>query len=246
VRPLVLCYHAVSDTWPHLLSVPPDALERQLRALLARGYEPVPAPAVLAGRGRIFHVTFDDAFVSVRNALPILERLAVPATLFVCPGFAAGGNPLTIAELAREVDERPDELGTMSWREIREVAARSDVEIGAHTLSHPHLRLLGDEELRCEIEGSRRQIEDELGRPCNLFAYPYGEFDRRVMLAAESAGFDAAFAFRPWGASWSDRFRLPREPIFRSEGARAFALKTSPLGRSRPAALLRRVRHRVA
>src|SRR5712692_9710509 len=114
VRPLVLCYHAVSDGWPHRLSVPLADLERQLGSLLAHGYRPASAHDVFAGRGKLLHVTFDDAFVSVRNALPALERLGVRATVFVCSGFAAGGRPLRIPELAGEADERPDELRTMT------------------------------------------------------------------------------------------------------------------------------------
>ena len=59
--PLVLCYHAVSDAWSHPLAVRPRALERQLRSLLRRRLRPVDAADVVAGNGRLLHVTFDDA-----------------------------------------------------------------------------------------------------------------------------------------------------------------------------------------
>ena len=49
VRPLVLCYHAVSETWHHELSVPPDVMERQLRLLLDRGYRPATAAEAVTG-----------------------------------------------------------------------------------------------------------------------------------------------------------------------------------------------------
>ena len=81
-RPLVLCYHAVSDEWDHLLAVRPRAFERQLTSLLRRGYRPVGASEALAGQGRLLHVTFDDAYRNIAAALEILERLGVPATVF--------------------------------------------------------------------------------------------------------------------------------------------------------------------
>ena len=35
---LVLCYHAVSDSWPDPVAVTPEQLERQLTFLQARGF----------------------------------------------------------------------------------------------------------------------------------------------------------------------------------------------------------------
>ena len=74
MRPLVLCYHAVSNTWHHRLSVAPAALEEHVRLLRRRGYRPVSAVEAATGTGKLLHVTFDDAFASVRTALPVLER----------------------------------------------------------------------------------------------------------------------------------------------------------------------------
>ena len=246
MRPLVLCYHAVSDAWRHLLCVSPAAFERQLETLIRRGYAPVSAADVLAGEGRRLHVTFDDAFASVRSALPVLERLGVPATIFVCPGFADGGKQLRIPELDADVEAFPAELRTMDWSDLRELAALPGIEIGAHTLSHLHLRRLSDAELAREVVGSRERLEDELGRPCALFAYPYGEHDERIRGAAMSAGFRAAFGLQPRGTSWRDPFRLPRVALWRGEGGRTVAFKTSAVGRSLPVTLLRRVRNAIA
>jgi peptidoglycan/xylan/chitin deacetylase (PgdA/CDA1 family) len=246
VRPLVLCYHAVSDGWPHLLSVRPAELERQLASLVDRGYRPVPAREMAEGQGRLLHVTFDDAFASVHNALAALERLGVPATVFVCPGFADDGRPPRIPELAAEVDGHPEELRTMGWDEVRSLAERPDIEIGAHTVSHPHLRELSDPELEREVVESRQRIEAELGRPCPFFAYPYGEHDERVRRAVHAAGYEAAFGLQPESSAWGDCYRLPRVGVWRGDSERTFGLKTSALGRSLPVSVLRRARNRLA
>lgn len=67
-------------------------LERQLR-WLKRRFDIVPLHALMAaaatgGVGRKIALTFDDGLRNnVRVAYPILHKLAVPATFFVCPGL---------------------------------------------------------------------------------------------------------------------------------------------------------------
>src|SRR6188472_3791821 len=100
--PLVLCYHAVSVTWEHDLSVRPADLERQLRSLVRRGFRGVSAGDLLGAAGRRVHVTFDDAYKSVANAVPILERIGLHATVFGCTHYADAGRPLDVPELAGE------------------------------------------------------------------------------------------------------------------------------------------------
>lgn len=223
--PLVLCYHAVSDTWEHALSVTPRALERQLRAMLLRRFRPASAERVVDERGRFLHVTFDDAFASVTRALPVLERLGVPATVFACTAYADDGRPLAVAELAADAARQPEELATLTWDGLRALAERG-IGIGSHTSSHAHLRALSDAELSSELAGSRERLEAELGRPCSLLAYPYGEEDERVRGAARTAGFTAAFGL-PGRVLPPDRYSLPRVGIYRRDSLWRATLKTT-------------------
>lgn len=225
-RPLVLCYHAVSRTWTHILSVPPERFERQLRLVLALRYRAVPAASLLRG-GRVLHVTFDDAFRSVLAALPTLERLQIPATIFACPGFADSGGPLAVAELEDEVRSRPAELETMDWDTLHAVAERG-VEIGSHTWSHAHLPELSDADLARELRESRERLESELARRCRFLAYPYGEHDQRVREAARASGYELAFAL-PGRSRPVDPFALPRVGIWGQDGLARTAVKASPL-----------------
>src|SRR5438132_3141249 len=118
LRPLVLCYHAVSDVWEHRLSIHPDLLLRQVRVL---------------SRFRKVRATFDDAFRSAAGVFPELQRLGVPIELFVSTEYARDGAPFLIPELAAD---DPAQLATMTWDELRGHADRG-VEIGSHTVSHP-------------------------------------------------------------------------------------------------------------
>jgi peptidoglycan/xylan/chitin deacetylase (PgdA/CDA1 family) len=192
-RSLVLCYHAVSPSWEHRLSIHPDLLLRQVRAL-----------------SRFWRVdaTFDDAFRSAATVFPPLERLGVSVQIFVCTKYARAGAPLSIPELA---GDDPAELATMSWDELREHADRG-VQIGSHTVSHSHLTRLSDAGLRRELEDSKGEVEAELGRPCRELAYPYGEHDERVRAAARGAGYLRAFGLRDLKG---DGYALPRADLYR-------------------------------
>ncbi len=230
MRPLVLCYHAVSETWHHELSVPADVMERQLTLLLRLGYRPASAAETVTGTGKLLHVTFDDAFASVSNALPVLERTGVRATIFACTGYADDGRPPEIPELADELRARPAELATMTWDELRALEERG-IEVSSHTVSHPHLTTLSDAELAHELGSSRQRLEDELGHPCRVLAYPYGECDERVRAAARAAGYEAAFGL-PGDATGRDRFELFRVGVWNGEGLPRVALKASSFARS--------------
>ena len=221
---MVLCYHAISSTWPDVLAVAPAAFERQLRWLIRLGYRPVDAATAVAGRGRGLHVTFDDAYRNVVEALPVLERYGVPATVFACSGYAESGRALDVPELVDRIRGHEAEAATMDWQALRELAERG-VEIGSHTVSHAHLTRLGDAELQRELVESRERLEDELGQPCRWLAYPFGEHDDRVQAAAARAGYEAAFALR---SAVRTRWTLPRIDLYRGDSLAWVALKTSP------------------
>ena len=193
MRPLVLCYHAVSPTWEHRLAIQPDLLLRQIRVL---------------SRFRPVHATFDDAFRSAASIFPALELLGVPIQIFVCTSYARTGAPLTLPELAGDGREQ---LATMDWDALLEHADRG-VAIGSHAVSHPHLTKLSADELRRELNESREEIEDRLGRRCEDLAYPYGEHDKRVRAAARAAGYGRAYALR---GSRSDPYAAPRVDLYR-------------------------------
>ena len=227
--PLVLCFHSVSASWPNALAVTLDELETHLVALLRRGYEPVTMGDLLARRGKLLHMTFDDAFSGVMDAAGVLERLGVPGTVFVCSAHAEHGKQsLEVPELASDQREYPSEFQTLGWEDLRALSAKR-IEIGSHCVTHAHLTLLDHEHLREQLESSRLRVEDELDRPCRFLAYPFGESDERVREAARKAGYEAAFGL-PGNRSWNDSFDLPRVGVWRGERPIRVRLKASRLG----------------
>jgi peptidoglycan/xylan/chitin deacetylase (PgdA/CDA1 family) len=101
--------------------------------------------------------------------------------------------------------------------------------IGGHTCSHPILASLSLAEAEREIVLGKERLEDILGAPVRLFAYPNGkpgqDYTAEHVRLVERAGFSAAFS-TGWGASRSgaDLFQLPRFTPW-DRGQRGFVLR---------------------
>ena len=89
-------------------------------------------------------------------------------------------------------DQQPHRM--MTWDMIRRI--RGLVTFGAHTVTHPDLSTLGDEEAMQEITGSKDRIETELQEPVKFFAYPFGDrtsFTERTAGLVARAGLQMGF-----------------------------------------------------
>jgi peptidoglycan/xylan/chitin deacetylase (PgdA/CDA1 family) len=83
----------------------------------------------------------------------------------------------------------------MSWDELRELVRDPLVTIGAHTRGHYALAKLSEGEARAQMADSIARIENELGRPCRHFSYPYGceqSAGEREFRLAEELGVETA------------------------------------------------------
>jgi peptidoglycan/xylan/chitin deacetylase (PgdA/CDA1 family) len=227
---LVLCYHAVSERFPAALSVTPGALERHLGLLKRAGYRGVTfADAMRVRSGRVVAITFDDAFLSVlRVGKPLLDSVGYPATVYAPTAYLDNpGQPLKWDGIERwHGGEHEHELLPMSWGQLGELA---DVgwEIGSHTSTHPHLhQVLDDGQLRAELVESKATVEERLGRDCATLAYPYGDYDERVVAAAGAAGYAAAGTL-PSRLHAARPLAWPRVGVYRGDDERRFRLKVS-------------------
>jgi peptidoglycan/xylan/chitin deacetylase (PgdA/CDA1 family) len=72
-------------------------------------------------------------------------------------------------------EKPPAEYAPCSWSELRAMSDSGLIEVGSHTVSHPILASLTDEESRRELTDSRQQIEQGLGRKVRWFCFPNGK-----------------------------------------------------------------------
>ena len=92
---------------------------------------------------------------------------------------------------------------------------RNHVEIGGHTVNHPILTRLEDDVATREITGNKAHLEEIIGQPLRLFAYPNGkrptDYDERHIAMVAQAGYAAAFTTvgRAATAAYSP-FEIPR------------------------------------
>jgi peptidoglycan/xylan/chitin deacetylase (PgdA/CDA1 family) len=88
-------------------------------------------------------------------------------------------------------DLNADRYAFLTWSEARALA-RAGVGIGSHTIHHPILSSLGDDERAREVVESKRDIDARVGVPCTLFSYPNGtadDFDGRDEANLRAAGY---------------------------------------------------------
>lgn len=65
-------------------------------------------------------------------------------------------------------------------------------EIGGHTLTHPRLSLIGDQEAETEILEGKKYLENVIGKKIESFCYPGGDFSDKHLSMVKEAGFKIA------------------------------------------------------
>jgi peptidoglycan/xylan/chitin deacetylase (PgdA/CDA1 family) len=97
----------------------------------------------------------------------------------------------------------------LSSNQVRKMI-RAGWEVASHTVTHPDLTTIDDEQLERELVDSRRTLQQDLGAPIDNFCYPAGQYDERVAAAVEAAGYRGATTVEPGLAERGDPFELRR------------------------------------
>jgi hypothetical protein len=117
----------------------------------------------------IVTTSWDDGHPCDLRLAEALAKHGLPATFYV-PLFGENGKPV---------------LGSAPLRSFQD----HGFEIGAHTITHSILPQLDSTGLSREVGGSKRLMEDQLGREVRMFCYPRGLYDNRVIDSVEESGF---------------------------------------------------------
>ena len=175
-------------------------------------------------RSRPPHVREIDLPISGRNVRLPLGSSGIRADL---DSVRRHLLPLRVTEIERALDAvseqwqvgsaSPPDAQTLNPEDLLRLAASDTVTIGAHTVDHVRLRDRPAREQQDTISGSKRELEQSIGRAVSHFAYPFGrrdDFDDRSVDAVRSAGFDTACTTLPGTArSPADPYRLPRRMV---------------------------------
>ena len=215
LRVPILVYHSVMPHHPgqtaeqRVLDVDDSVFAAQMRYLVDGGYRVVSFAALvdaLEGRDtlpkRAVVITFDDGWENqYRHAFPILRRFGLTATFFVFTTPIGKDGKL------------------MTWEQLQELQD-AGMTIGSHTRTHPILPAY-HKALHNEVQMSRADIAQHLGKAPDFLAYPFGQWDAESAAWARTAGYRAARTYR--GGAWnapSNLYHLRAVPV--TDNMRAF------------------------
>lgn len=228
----VLMYHRVGDprdAAERTYCIEPAKFRAHITALAAGGYHALPIEQFLAwldgdsaaaGPGS-FVLTFDDGFADLHeHVFPLLREVGWSATIFLVAGLI-GAEDRWARALGAARPLRP----LLSRDQIAAMAA-AGFSFHSHSMTHRSLTGLSDAELLDEIAGSRERLKTLLGSGVDLFAYPYGHHDERVVGAVRAAGYRAAFSVQPgFNRRGVDAYRIRRLDVYGGDSPRALMRK---------------------
>lgn len=117
-------------------------------------------------------LTFDDGAADVyTHAWPLLKQYGVKATVNIMTGVR-GENWL-------------------SAEQIKEMHADGSIEFQSHTRYHAYLTRVSETEAREELATSKAYLEELIGDPVTVIAYPFGLYSDRIIAIAKELGYRA-------------------------------------------------------
>jgi peptidoglycan/xylan/chitin deacetylase (PgdA/CDA1 family)/glycosyltransferase involved in cell wall biosynthesis len=168
-------------------------------------------------------LTFDDGYTdNYTNLLPLMQQYGYRGVLYLLGDFEMRHNQWDLA-----VDPTEPRAEIMSEAQ-KQVFVAAGWEIGAHTLTHPHLASLPAAAAAHEMAASKAELERRLGAEVISFAYPYGDLNAETKRLAAEAGFTYAVATDSGGMHLEDdRMQIFRINMFPHESASSLFKKTS-------------------
>ena len=113
-----------------------------------------------------------------------------------------------------------ENIDYLTWSQLKEMHSSSLVFAYNHTWSHKNLGAASNDVISKEVLTAKGQLETNLGKPVNIFAYPYGSENNTVINFLRQNGFIAAFSTIP-GQVQCDSFlmtlhrtRIGNSPLF--------------------------------
>ncbi|MGW2601755.1 polysaccharide deacetylase family protein [Streptomyces klenkii] len=133
-----------------------------------QGPDLIPAPAHVPTDQKIAFLTIDDGAAKDREFLDMVRDLQIPLSAFLT-----------------------DESAAEDYGYFRDLHALG-VSIQNHTLHHPQMNHISEDEQYTEICGQQDILEREIGVRPTLFRPPFGDFDADTLAVAEECGTRAA------------------------------------------------------
>ena len=216
-RPIpILMYHSIEEmpksTVMRSLHVSPKRFEVQMWLLNMLGYKGLSmrelAPYLEGEKiGKVVGITFDDGYQNnLINAAPILKKYNFSATCYLVSQRIGISNTW---DLDKGISQRPlmNRSEVQKWLNL-------ELDIGAHTQTHPFLEELSEQQSQEEIFNCKADLENIFNVSIKDFCYPFGQFNESLVNMTKEAGYITATTMsRGRATPQSNKFVLPRIPI---------------------------------
>ena len=217
----VLLYHRLASD-SDSLALRPSRFHAQMAHLAEQGYRGVDLNTGLdelySGtlEPHTIAITFDDGFCDVvDNGLRALAEHSFTATVFIATSV-----------IDRSASYGRRQPPVLTWDDIVRIEAEGVFNFEAHSLTHPNLTRLTDEDCLREIVESKRVVEARLGRESRAFCYPGGFFAARERELVRKAGFAYGVTCEPGlNRRDTDPHLIRRIQIERTDAIRDFGAK---------------------
>jgi peptidoglycan/xylan/chitin deacetylase (PgdA/CDA1 family) len=226
----VLMYHRIVDdkrvSEKQWTSVHVHDFRRQLELLEQWGFTPITFrdyKLFLEGRldlpKKPIIISFDDGYLDTYElALPLLLEFGFKAVIFVLGEKKVKTN---YWDKNLEFAEAP----LMNGRQIVELH-EAGFEIGSHSLTHPRLPELVEDQVWEQVCRSRILLEILLDAPVHTFSYPYGLLTPVIKDAVKNAGYHFGCAVGSGPAVFGeDHYEIRRITISGRTTTAGFALR---------------------
>ena len=219
----ILLYHRFGPTVADGMTITTPVFESHMKYLYDNGYKVIPLRQLVQwyqGKGaapapKSVVIVEDDAHKTVySDMLPIIKKYRYPVTIFVYP------SAISNAKYA------------MTWDQLRELKKTGLFDIQSHTYWHPNFKrekrklapAAYDKLIMEQLLKSRKKLEQEVGGPVNLLAWPFGIYDDHLLQKAKEAGFVSTFSIERRHATSREKLQiLPRYLLVNADKEKAFA-----------------------
>ena len=139
----------------------------------------------------IFTTSWDDGHVLDLKLAKLLKKYNIAATFYISPN-----------------NHEFSKKNLLSDKEIKTLS--KDFEIGAHTMTHPHLTKISKSRIDYEIKQSKIYLEQIIDKTVSAFCYPYGDYNYEVESLVKNNGFKLARTTKRYSfSSGNNFFELP-------------------------------------
>lgn len=196
-------------------------------------------------------ITFDDGHASNYTLLPIIKRMQIPVTIFLCSSIVGthrhfwfrhsteikpqvetlkknlnGQRLETLRQYGFAQEQEYDEIQALSKEQIAEMMPW--VNFQSHTCFHPILPQSDYTTAENEIKDSKQQLEETFGLTINALSYPNGDYSERDIYLAQTAGYECGVTVDSgYNGIKSNLFRLKRFSVNDAENTTELMVKAS-------------------